>query len=352
MFPISCERRIIDMMKKTVLCGVLFGLLWMLPSTVLSQDYKIGVLANRGAMKAIEDWKATADYLTAKTGKTFVIHPYDYQLIQQMTKEKKIDFILTNSAMYAELNKLYGAQAIVTQINQYKGQPMDQFGSTILVKKDSPVEKLNDLKGKEVGTASKSAFGGWQMPLRFFLENGIKPEDFKSVRPLKTHDNVIYAVFNGAVDVGTVRTGSLEKMVQEGKVKFEDFKIINRIADDFPLLHSTQLYPEYPMAACQHVPVEFRKEVAKLLMSIPAKDPALTTARIAGWKEPLDYQPVVECLVAIKQGAFANVTLPAVQAPAGEKAVSAASQQPAGAPPVKPQARKPKVRQQAVTAQQ
>ncbi|MHC1729225.1 MAG: phosphate/phosphite/phosphonate ABC transporter substrate-binding protein [Syntrophobacteraceae bacterium] len=338
------------MRKKTVLFGLLIGLLWMFPSAVFCQDYKIGVLANRGAAKAMSDWKATADYLTAKTGKSFAIYPLDYQLIQEMTKEKKIDFFLTNSAMYSELNKLYGAQAIATQINQYKNQPMDKFSSTILAKKDSPIENLNDLKGKDFACASKSAFGGWLMTVRLFLENGIKPEDLKSIRELKTHDNVIYAVFNGAVPAGSVRTGSLEKMVQEGKVKFEDFKVVNRIADDFPLLHSAQLYPEYPMAACQHVPPEIRKEVARLMISIPEKDPALTSAKIAGWKEPLDYQSVVECLAAIKHGAFANVAL-ATPAATEKPAVSAPAQPPSSAAQVKPQARIPRVRQQAPAVQ-
>jgi ABC-type phosphate/phosphonate transport system substrate-binding protein len=93
-------------------------------------------------------------------------------------------------------------------------------------------------------------------------------------------------------------------MVQEGKVEVSNFKFINRISDDFPLLHSTQLYPEYPMAVCQHVPSDVRSLVSKLLLSLPPSDPAVTSAKIAGWKEPLEYKPVVECLTSIKYGAF------------------------------------------------
>ena len=293
------------MKSRLMLICLLAGLFWVAPASSFSQEYKIGVLANRGPMQAFNEWKATADYLSNKTGKNFSVVPLEYDQLPQWTKEKKIDFVLTNSAMYAELNKVYGVQAIATQINQYKDQMLDKFGSLILVRHDSPVEKLSDLKGKSFACASRSAFGGWLMAVRELRENGVNPDsNFTSLHELKTHDNVIYAVLNGAVDGGSVRTGTLEKMVQEGKVEISNFKFINRVHDDFPLLHSTQLYPEYPMAVCRQVPSDVRSLVSKLLLSLPPSDPAVTSAKIAGWKEPLDYKPVVECLTSIKYDAF------------------------------------------------
>jgi len=293
------------MKRRLMSICLLAGLSWVVPSPSSAQEYKIGVLANREPMQAFNQWKSTAEYLSNKTGKIFSIIPLQYDQLPEWAKEKKIDFVLTNSAMYAELNKVYGVQAIATQVNQYKDQPLDKYGSLILVRNDSPVQKLSDLKGKSFGCASRSAFGGWLMAVRLLRENGINPDShFTSIKELKTHYNVIYAVLNGAVDGGSVRTGTLEKMVREGKVQASNFKFINRISDDFPLLHSTQLYPEYPMAACKHVSSEVRGLVSKLLIALSASDPAITSAQIAGWKEPLEYKPVVECLASIKYGPF------------------------------------------------
>ena len=304
------KRRFAIMKPRSLVIALLAGLLWVIPSVTHSQEYKIGVLANRGPLQAFKEWKATADYLSTATGKTFSIVPLEYDQLPRWTNEKKIDFVLTNSAMYAELNKVYGVQAIATQVNQYKDQPLDKFGSLILVRRGSPVEDLSGLKGKSFACASRSAFGGWLMTVRLLHENGINPDSgFTSVRELKTHDNVIYAVLNGAVDAGSVRTGTIEKMVQEGKVNLSDFKVIHRISDEFPLLHSTRLYPEYPMAVCRHVPAELRTLVGKVLVSIPPSEPSLTNAKIAGWKEPLEYRPVTECLVQIKYGAFKDHVL-------------------------------------------
>ena len=308
------------MRSKIILFGLLAGLFCFAPSTVFSQDIKFGVLSTRGAAQALKEWKATADYLSAKTGKPFTVVPLEYDQVPAWTKDKKIDFFYTSSAMYVELNKLYGARAVATQVAQFNSQPLNTYGGTILVKKDSPIEKLSDLKGKDVACSSKAAFGGWLMVSRLLIENGIDPnKDIKSVREVKTFDNTVYAVQNGAVPVGFLRTGIVEKMAAEGKVKLADFKVIQQVTDDFPLPHSTKLYPESPIAACQHVPAELRNQVSKALVAIQPTDAAAIDFKILGWTEPLDYKPVVECLTVIKYGAFKDAALEA-PAPAAASA--------------------------------
>jgi two-component system, LuxR family, sensor histidine kinase TtrS len=292
------------MHKRIVMLVVSIACIWLLPVQSYAQELKIGVLANRGALQAQKEWKATADYLSTKTGKQFVVIPLTYDQITPFTKDGKIDFLISNPATYAELNKLYGIQAVATMVNQYKNQQLDQMSSTVFAKKDSPAKSLQDFKGKEFGCASESAFGGWLMTLRMFVEGGMNPKTELKLRSLDTHDNVVYAVMNGAVAGGSVRSGTLEKMADEGKIKMDDIRIINQVSDAFPLVHSTQLYPEYPMAALSQVPSAVKTDVGQALIAMASTDSAATNAKIAGWKKAMDYAPVVECLVAIKYGAF------------------------------------------------
>jgi len=290
----------------------LASLFFMIPalictSTVFAtQEFKIGVLANRGAAEAAKEWQPTAEYLSAKLGKTFTVVPLDFQQLPQWAKEKKIDFIITNSAMYAELNKLYSVQAIATRITQYKNQPLEQFGSVVIVPKDSPINHLADFRNKDFMCVDRASFGGWLMTQQLFIENGIDPNrDLRSVRETQTHDHVVYAVMNGVVDGGTVRTSNLEKMAEEGKIKMGDFKIIHQISDGYPLVHSTRLYPEWPIAVTASVPANVKAEVAQALMSMEAGEPAAKKAKIVGWRKPMDYGPVVDCLTKVQFGAFA-----------------------------------------------
>ncbi len=194
----------------------------------------------------------------------------------------------------------YGIKAIATLINSRQGQALKQFGGVILTQKDSSINTLSDLKGKKFMCVKYSSFGGGQMAWRLLLENGINPKkDFASFVEGKKHDNVVLAVLNGSVDAGTVRTDTLERMQAEGRISMGNFKIIHKINDNFPFVHSTRLYPEWPMAACPWTNSDTVKKVQQALINMPSDSTAAKSAKIIGWCKPLDYTPVIECLKAI-----------------------------------------------------
>ncbi|MHC1742559.1 MAG: phosphate/phosphite/phosphonate ABC transporter substrate-binding protein [Syntrophobacteraceae bacterium] len=283
--------------KRMLVWGLLVGVLCFTPEASFAEDYKIGVLSNRDAQQVIQQWKATADYLSEKVGEPFTIVPLEADQLAEWTKDSKVDFMLSSTAFYAQLQKLHPVQAITTLSRSYKDESLEQFGGVILVKRDSPILSLRDFKGKNFMGVKRASFEGWLIAHRLFLEDGIDPDkDFKSLRMGNAPENVVYAVLNAAVDGGTVRTGILEKMVEEGKVKKEDFRIIAQVRDSFPQAHSTSLYPEWPLAASSHVPESVREQVAMALLALSAADPPSRAANIAGWKRALDYSSVVECL--------------------------------------------------------
>jgi ABC-type phosphate/phosphonate transport system substrate-binding protein len=152
-----------------------------------------------------------------------------------------------------------------------------------------------------------ASFGGGQMAQRLLLEHGIDPnKDCAKYLEGEKQDNVVLAVKAGVVDAGTVRSDQLEMMAAEKKIKMAEFRVLSPVQDDFPFVHSTQLYPEWPVAACAKTATEVSESVAAALRKLDAAHPAAKAAKVAGWAEPLDYSPVVECLEAIKYGVFAN----------------------------------------------
>jgi phosphonate transport system substrate-binding protein len=95
-----------------------------------------------------------------------------------------------------------------------------------LVKKDSPFQKLSDLKGKRVAHTAPSSNSGHLAPLVLYPLEGLKPnEDYK---PLMSggHDKSALGVHSGDYDMAGVASDVFNRMVTRGTLKDDDFRII------------------------------------------------------------------------------------------------------------------------------
>lgn len=270
--------------------------------------YKIGVLAKNGPVKAMKQWQATGDYLTAKlAGKKFEIVPLDFDAVNPAIEAGKVDFFLVNSSMFVTAKVRFGAQAVATMINSRQGQPLKAFGGVMFTLVDNDgINGMADLRGKSFMAVKASSFGGWQMAFKELKNAGIDPDtDFAKMAFGGKHDNVVYAVMNGAVEAGTVRTDTLERMAASGEIDLEEFKILNaQNHGEFPFVCSTPLYPEWPLAKTAATDDAVAAEVVAALKALGKDDPAAKAAKVVGWVDALDYGPVEQLQQALQVGAF------------------------------------------------
>ncbi len=275
------------------------------------ETIRIGVLAKRGKEQCLEEWGPTADYLSEKLPEhDFIIVPLDFDQVNESVQNEIIDFILVNSSMYIELEVLYGVSRLVTLKNLRLGDAYTEFGGVIFTKSDrDDIDELGDIKSKSFIAVDTESFGGWQMAWKEFIQRNIDPfDDFASIEFAGTHDDVVYMVINEEADAGTVRSDTLERMEQEGKINIDDIKVINSLQEtsEFPFLHSTQLYPEWPFSKTKHISQDLSHKVAVSLMKMSPEDPAAVSAKIAGWTIPMNYQPVDDTLKILKITPYEN----------------------------------------------
>lgn len=103
----------------------------------------------------------------------------------------------------------------------------------MLVKADSPYQKLSDLKGKKVAHTAPSSNSGNLAPLVLFPEQGLKPgEDYQPVFS-GGHDKTALGVGAGDYDAGPVASDVFNRMVDRGTIKAEDYRIIYK-SEVFP----------------------------------------------------------------------------------------------------------------------
>ncbi len=102
-----------------------------------------------------------------------------------------------------------------------------------IVKKDSPIKTMADLKGKKVAHTSPSSNSGHMAPMALFPKLGVVPDkDYKIIFSGK-HDQSVMGVNSGDYDAAAVASDVFERMADRGQVKLEDFRIIYRSAQ-FP----------------------------------------------------------------------------------------------------------------------
>ncbi|NDY41976.1 phosphate/phosphite/phosphonate ABC transporter substrate-binding protein [Dissulfurirhabdus thermomarina] len=262
---------------------------------------KIGVLAKRGNVVAMKKWKPLADYLTKETGTPFEVVPLNFEEIEPSVSGGRIDYLIANSGFYVDMHEKYGVKALASLLNMREGRALNRFGGVIFTRAGSSIRSLADLRGTRFMCVKRTSFGGGQMAFRHLIEHGINPfRDFTLVEG-KKHDNVVYAVKNGVMDAGTVRSDTLERMEAEGKIRMGEFRVIDPAHDGFPFVHTTILYPEWPFAALAKTPADLNRRVTRALLSLKEGHPAAKAAKIAGWTAPLDYGPVAECLRIVRE---------------------------------------------------
>ncbi len=263
----------------------------------MAREAVIGVLAKRGYEQCLERWQPLATYLSDRIpGVRFSIKPLGFDEIGKDVHNGKVDFVLANPAIYFRLEYNGDAVHLATLENLRMGRGYKVFGGVIFTRSDNKfINDIKDLAGRRVMAVDRRSFGGWIMAWREMAAHGLDPfTDFRAMRFGGTHDAVVYAVRDGLVDVGCVRTDTLERMAAEGKIRLKNFRVINARTpkSGFPFRISTRLYPEWPFARSRKIDPLLAKEVAACLLMMRDSSRAAKVAKIVGWTVPVDYHEV------------------------------------------------------------
>ncbi|HTS91292.1 MAG TPA: phosphonate ABC transporter substrate-binding protein [Stellaceae bacterium] len=170
------------------------------------------------------------------------------------------------------------------------------YYSVFYVKASSPYQKIEDLKGKNLGLVDPNSTSGNNMP-RFALKQiGIDVDSyFAHVVYTGSHENALTALQQGTVDVAANwwnadNDSNLTRMVNKGMLKQDDFRIIFKS----PLIINS------PYAYLSDLPPELKAAIRQAFFDAPTKDKAafekLSDGKNRPW-EPIthqDYLPTIE----------------------------------------------------------
>ncbi|WP_172252105.1 phosphate/phosphite/phosphonate ABC transporter substrate-binding protein [Saccharibacillus deserti] len=137
----------------------------------------------------------------------------NYNTIIEAMSAKQVDVGFLPPNAYVLAHDVRKSADLLLQAQRYgveeaTGAPteekVDFYKSLILVKKDSGIKTLEDLKGKKMGWQDVTSSAGYVFPAAAMIKEGLDPaKDVEGVT-LKGHDQAVLALLNGQVDAVAV----------------------------------------------------------------------------------------------------------------------------------------------------
>ena len=208
------------------------------------------------------------------------------------------------------LEAQYGVSA-VTSIQTLRPSPsgasvpQSTFGANFFsLANRSDIQLIADIAGKRLEGADLTGLGAGQAQWNEMVQRNLSFWNLpRAVIFSHNQNSVAGDVYAGLADVGMVRTDLLEGLqkanctgVTPPCFPLNTFKILEPKAGlpaSFPFNSSTQLFPEWPVAAMPHVDFNTQKLVAQALMAMDYRaapsNASLSKAKVATFTPPLPY---------------------------------------------------------------
>lgn len=238
------------------------------PNLGATQQWKIGILAQRGSMHAHIRWQPWIDWLNQKFLPTDQFSLVTLGLDDlEKSQAQGIDFVLTNQAQFLYLNKAdVRWLASLKSVNLHNTQS-NQIGSAIFVRKDSSFYQLSDLKNHTVSAVSPKALGGFLLGYNEFYKNNLSESDIKLSFTGFPVEAPLLLLYENKTNAAIIPTCVLEELVQEKALKMEDFRLLSPKINKSGCQTSTELLPNWSLAALPQVPSDIVAQLIKLLLS-------------------------------------------------------------------------------------
>jgi phosphonate transport system substrate-binding protein len=293
--------------RRSLIIGT--GLLALTASSAFAQDWKakypelvFALVPAENATGVTDRYAPLVEYLAKELGVKVTLRiANDYAAVIEGQKAGNIHLAYYGPASYARayINGVK-TEPFAIEVNEdgTKG-----YHSVFYVKKDSPYQKIEDLKGKNLGLVDPNSTSGNNVP-RFALDKmKIDPETFfGKVVYSGSHENAVLALQQGTVDVAAnwwndERESALMRMERKGMAKYSDYRVIFK----------SDMIVNSPFAYLSDLPVDLKTKLREAFLAYPQKEKAgfdkMFDGKMKPW-EPTDhkaYEPVVEMIKFVDQ---------------------------------------------------
>ena len=201
-------------------------------------------------------YRQILDYISSHIGKeSKLIQRKTYEEINELFGKGEIDLAFICSGPYATSKDKFGFELLATP--QVKGSHF--YHSYLIVNKDSPFHRLDDLRGGVFAFTDPESNTGKLVPTYWLAQAGEKPETFfdKTIYTY-SHDNSIMAVAKGLVD-----GAAIDGLIWE----YYDYKN-PRLTSQTRIIRKSEPYGIPPIVAHRDADPELKDRIRQFLLSM------------------------------------------------------------------------------------
>jgi len=199
--------------RKAVRLLAICSTLWL----ALGADEKavsVGMIPDAGATQvSIQEKGPLKDYLAKQMGRAVnLVIPTNYNATVEALGNGSLDFAYLGALTYVKAQRQYGVIPLVQRTSD------QQFHSLFITGAASPIQTLQDLKGKQFAFGDINSTSGHLIPFLELKEAGINVDADLKFRYSGSHPATAKAVEAGAVDAGALDETVYNAMIAEGKL--------------------------------------------------------------------------------------------------------------------------------------
>lgn len=186
------------------LAGTLALLLFLSAHPAQSQEpLKLCVHPYLSASELVKRYTPLAEYLGRELGRPVMLEigsSYDTHI--HRIANGLVDIAFMGPGSYVKLTSQYGKRPLLAAFKTKEGK---FFHGRIMVRKDSPVTSLAQLKGKRFVFGDRASTLSHIVPRHMLLKAGIDVKQFSQVSYVANHDNIALGILAGTFDAGAVK---------------------------------------------------------------------------------------------------------------------------------------------------
>ncbi len=190
----------------------------------------------------------------------------------QSLSSAKPDFLFAPADFVSVASRAYrlNLSRIATRKTPEASDAAHSVGAAIVVRSDSPYEKLEDLKNRRAATGLPTAIDGWLAALKEIQLAGFdETHFFKSVDYRNNaYPDVVSSLLAGKADAGILPACLLETLEARGLADTSLLRVINQKDEGLACRHSTALYPDLSLIALSYATEEKVRDMTIAILQL------------------------------------------------------------------------------------